>query len=265
MKPIAVIPMHDPTGVMFSQLETIKPALKKIFSQVFASVTAVTQRALPDSVTDLIEDSFFHVVTHESDISVGEDFLTLYDMAASTCRPNQILHLCFIDRVAYALQSHHQATFIADVNAVKAEHTPLIFARSELAWQTHPFNYRTLEQMATRTGELLFGKSLDFVWCHLAIQAERLQQIIPHIKRRDLSILSEFTLILRDELRTKDVNWLAWEDPFILSLDPEQLKAEREQSVDETRKRLAYVIPTLQLLLASSSPRDRNIPRSIKG
>jgi hypothetical protein len=75
-----------------------------------------------------------------------------------------------------------------------------------------------------------------------------LQQVIPHIKRRDLSFLSEFTLFLKDELQMKEVDWLAWVDPFILSRDPKQLKAERERSIGETRKRLAYVIPILQLL-----------------
>lgn len=248
MKPIAVIPMHDPNGIMFHHLEIIAPILKRVFAQVFASVTAVTQKAFPDSVTNLTNDSFFQVVSHETDISVGEDFITLYETAASTSQANQLLHLCFIDRVAYALQSYHQDAFIADISAVKAEQTPLIFARSEVAWQTHPNNYRALEQIATRTGELLLGRSLDFAWCHLVIQAKCLQQVIPHIKRRDLSFLSEFTLFLKDELQMKEVDWLAWEDPFILSRDPKQLKAERERSIGETRKRLAYVIPILQLL-----------------
>ncbi len=252
MKPIAVIPMHDPTGIMFSHLETITPVLKRVFAQVFVSVTAITRKTIPGSVTKLKTDNFFQVINHETDISVGEDFLTLYANAASACHPNQILHLCFIDRVAYALQSYHQAVFIADVKAVKAEQTPLIFARSELAWQTHPYNYRELEQMMTKTGEFLFGKSLDFAWCHLAVQAQHLQEVIPRIERRDLSFFAEFTLALKDEVQTREVDWLSWEDPFIMSCNPERLKIEREQNVSETRKRLAYVIPILQLLDAAS-------------
>lgn len=155
MKPIAVIPMHDPNGIMFHHLEIIAPILKRVFAQVFASVTAVTQKAFPDSVTNLTNDSFFQVVSHETDISVGEYFITLYETAASTSQANQLLHLSF---------------------------------------------------------------------------------------------LSEFTLFLKDELQMKEVDWLAWEDPFILSRDPKQLKAERERSIGETRKRQAYVIPILQLL-----------------
>ena len=62
-------------------------------------------------------------------------------------------------------------------------------------------------------------------------------------------MLAEFVLLLRNEIGMETVGWLAWEDPFILSLDSEGLRRDREQSAAESRKRLAYVIPTLQLLL----------------
>jgi hypothetical protein len=45
-----------------------------------------------------------------------------------------------------------------------------------------------------------------------------------------------------------EVDWLAWEDPFGLGADPKALKATRESSLEETHKRLAYVIPMLELL-----------------
>lgn len=251
-KPIAVIPMHDPTGMMMPHLETITPVLKRVFTQVFVSVTTITRKTSPESVLRLNRDRFFQVINHETNMSVGEDFLSLYAYAASACDPNQILHLCFIDRVAYALQSNFEAAFIADVSAVKAEQTPLIFARSEAAWQTHPCNYRKLEQIPTTIGEMLFGKTLDFAWCHLVIQAHLLQQTIPLIKRRDLSFFAEFSLALRNEVQMREVDWLSWEDPFIMSYNPEQLKLAKEQSADETRKRLSYVIPILQLLAAAN-------------
>jgi hypothetical protein len=44
------------------------------------------------------------------------------------------------------------------------------------------------------------------------------------------------------------VDWLAWEDPFILQRDAAELKREREQSLDETNKRLKYVLPMLETL-----------------
>ena len=96
--------------------------------------------------------------------------------------------------------------------------------------------------------EWLFHKSLDFAWCHLVVPARQLQAILPHVKNRDISMVAEIPLLLRDSIQTKDVDWLAWEDPFILHRDAHELKREREQSVAETRRRLSYVIPMLKLL-----------------
>jgi hypothetical protein len=124
----------------------------------------------------------------------------------------------------------------------------LIFTRSEAAWKTHPANYWELEQMMTRVGEMLFHQSLDFAWCHLVVQAGQLQQILPPPNHWDLSMMAELVLRLKDNIQTRAVDWLAWEDPFIYGVEPEQLKQEREQSLAEVRKRLAYVVPMLQRL-----------------
>jgi hypothetical protein len=71
---------------------------------------------------------------------------------------------------------------------------------------------------------------------------------LPRLKNTDTSALAEMIVRLRDRAQAKDVDWLAWEDPFILSRDARELKAERERSDAENRKRLAYVIPMLQVL-----------------
>lgn len=240
--------VHDPAGIMFPHLKAITSDLQALFERVFLTVTAVTQQKSPQYSVWLQPNSFFHVTYHAADVTVGEDFLTLYRRAAAACHPEQIIHLCFIDRVAFVLQSPYRGAFISDIRNLSAEDTPLIFQRSAAAWETHPRNYHDLEQMVTTAGEWLFGKSLDFAWCHLALQARQLQQILPLLTRRDLAMFCELVLALRDEFKTKDVDWLAWEDPFIFGRNSLELKREREQSPSETRKRLAYVIPMLQLL-----------------
>jgi hypothetical protein len=53
---------------------------------------------------------------------------------------------------------------------------------------------------------------------------------------------------LEDELRLREVDWLAWEDPFLLGRDSVELKREREASSADVRKRLGYVVPMLQVL-----------------
>lgn len=254
MKPVAALPIHDPDGIMFPQLERITPFLKQLFAEVFIGVSVATQQLYPEKVAWLEADSFFRVVRHQSADIVGEDFIDLYYCAASSCKPTQVVHLCFTDRVAYAFGSEHQVFFMTDIQNVTSNDTPLIFQRSELAWQTHPDNYRAIERMATTVGELLFEKSLDFAWCHIAIQAGRLLEIVPTIRVEDgsMGFFAGIVLAIRDEVRTREVDWLSWEDPFVMGRDEGELKRAREASVEETRKRLSYVVPMLELLVEAS-------------
>lgn len=254
MLPVAVIPIHDPPGTLFPHLAVITPALKTLFAQVFISINVITQQTQPEQVAKLEADPFFQVTKHKMPMPIGEEFSILYANAASACAPTQVLHLCFPDRVAFALQSKYSREFIADIQAVTPSQTPLLFQRSATAWQTHPRNYYDLEQMVTQAGSWLFGKSLDFAWCHIALQAQQLQHILPQIRHSNATFgfFAQFVLALREQVATQDVDWLAWEDPFILSRDAQTLKAERETDLTETYKRLSYVIPMLQLLDAAS-------------
>lgn len=248
MQPVIVMPMHDPDGILFPHLQAVTPTLKTVFAQAFVSVTAVTQRKYPQYTSWLASDSFFHVITYQQETSIGDEFLALYAQAAAYCQPNQVLHLCFIDRVSFALETNHRKRFLTDIQLTQPQHTPLIFQRSPTAWETHPQNYRQVEHMLTTAGSWLFNQSLDFAFCHRALTTQQLKQTLPQITRRDLSLVAEFVLILRADIQSKDVDWLAWEDPFIYARDAQELKREREQSVEETQKRLAYAIPILQLL-----------------
>ncbi|MBN1584677.1 MAG: hypothetical protein JXA89_28480 [Anaerolineae bacterium] len=258
MKPAIVMPFHDPDGLMLAHLDTITSRLKRIFGRAFVSITDLTRQQQPELVDRLGQDDFFHLVYPLAHTQVGEQFLALYKTAAATCSPDQLLHLCFIDRIAFALQSDYRARFIQDLQAVTTDETPLLFQRSETAWLTHPQNYREIEHMVTRVGELLFGRSLDFAWCHLVLKTRHLREAVPHITRKDLSVLAEVLVVHRDAVRTRDVDWLAWEDPFICGQNADRLRAERENDVQETLKRLSYVLPKLQVLAeAAGRPSER--------
>jgi len=116
-------------------------------------------------------------------------------------------------------------------------------------------DYRELEGMVTTVGRHLFGSELDYAWCHLAVQAGRLREIIPLVRNPDLSMVAEMIFYLQKEICTRDVDWLAWEDPFILRRDGAELKHERENDLQETQKRLSYVVPMIETLTSLS--RDR--------
>lgn len=251
MLPVIVLPFHDLDGLMFSHLQKITPQLKNIFAYAFVSISPETRQTQASNINWLEHDNFFMVNFNQPNTLPGEHYLSGYENAITICSPTQILHLCDVDRVAFALQSIYKDQFIADIRATNEVHVPLLFQRSETAWNTHPQNYREIEQIATKVGKILFNKSLDFAWCHLAIQIQQLKEILPHIRKRDFSILAEITLLLKDQLKTKNVDWLSWEDPFIYSRDPDQMKKEREDSRQESRKRLGYLMPVLQLFMVT--------------
>ena len=244
--------MNDPAGLLFPRLRAVNADLKTLFETVHLSVPLDTQRRFPQEMAWLTTESFYQVLYYDRELAVGDDFLTLYAAAARSSAPDQVVHLCYIDRVAFALQTAYRDRFIHDVTSLPRGDAPLIFQRSPAAWETHPRNYYDFESMVTLTGQRLFGRSLDFCWCHLAIPAGRLREILPLVTRRDMAHVAEYVLAIRDEVRTAAVDWLAWEDPFIFGRNPAELKLEREQSLRETHKRLAYVIPMLELLNQAS-------------
>jgi hypothetical protein len=249
MLPVLVSPFHDTDGLMFEHLASITPQLKKIFARAFISVSPLTQQIQPEHIEQLQNDEFFMLKFNGPDTLIGDHFMAGYQHAVDYCQQDRILHLCTLDRVVFALQTQYKEPFAADLEAANQTQSPILFQRSERAWQTHPQNYREIEVLATKTGEIIFGKSLDFIWCHMVIRAGQLQAILPHLKSHDLSVVAEMVILLQDKLQTIDVDWLAWEDPFIFGRDPVKMKKEFENDPQQHRKCLAYVIPILQRLL----------------
>jgi hypothetical protein len=247
LPPALVLPIHDPEGIFLPHLEHITALLKTTFSQAIVNLPPSTRRSQPEAIHRLEADPFFMCVEFPES-PVGEHFRALYTFAGRACPSEQVLHLCYIDRLAFALQTDYRLSFLADVRAVTAGRTPLIFHRSPAAWETHPRNYRDIEGMVTRVGEWLFHKTIDFAWCHLAVRAGQLAGVLPRTRQPDLSIVAEIALEVLEQANTQEVDWLAWEDPFILGRDPQTLKTERENDPSETRKRLAYALPMMLLL-----------------
>ena len=237
---------------MFPHLQAITPLLKENFSDAFLLVTASTRERCPESIRWLIEDPYYRLFLPEDRLFVGDQFATLYRQVSAKTPPDQQLHLCFLDRLVFALRTEHCAQFIADIHAASDETSPLIFQRSEKAWKTHPQNYFEVENFITTIGKSLFGKTLDYAWCHLVIRTNQLQEIMPRVKNSDMSMLAEMILLLQDNIKTKEVDWLSWEDPFLLSRDSDELKGEKECNQAETQKRLAYALPMLSTLMQFS-------------
>ena len=247
MKPALVFPYNDPDGTMFPHLHAILPDLKNHFERAYISSPPSTLAWLR-STGQILTDNFFTAFPVEEERQIGDHFSYLYQRAAETSHPDQSLHLGYLDRISFALQGTYKDAFLVDINSLAPEDLPLIFQRSEYAWSTHPQNYYELEGIVTTVGKNLFGQELDYAWCHLVVRAGQLREMMPRVKNPDLSMVAEMIFYLQDDIKTRDVDWLAWEDPFIFQREATELKHERQHSLVETRKRLNYVLPMIETL-----------------
>jgi hypothetical protein len=263
MKPALAFPFNDSDERMLLHLQAILPGLKQHFERAYISLP-VSARSPSEHLQQLQADDFFTVFPVERGMQVGELFAYLYRRAAQAAPPDQNIHLCYLDRLAFALEGGYRESFWRDIDALSAGDLPLIFQRSPLAWATHPQNYRAIEGMVTTVGRHLFGKELDYAWCHLVVQAGELRGIMSLVRNPDLSMVAEMVYYLQDIIQTREVDWLSWEDPFILERDAADLKHERENSPEETHKRLAYVLPMIEMLTKHSQAERKNREVKVK-
>ena len=251
MKPALAFPFNDHDGTMWHHLQAILSDLKGHFQRAYISPPLSTSKK-GDRIQPLEADEFFTIFPVDHGMQVGELFAHLYRRVAETAPADQLIHLCFLDRLAFALETNFRESFLADVDSLSSSDVPLIFQRSQTAWETHPNNYRELEGIVTTVGRNLFGKELDYAWCHIVVRAGQLREIMPRVRNPDLSMVAEIIFYLQENIQTRAVDWLAWEDPFIFRREAEELKRERESSLAETHKRLAYALPMIETLTKRS-------------
>src|SRR5258706_2295180 len=115
MKPALAFPYNDPDGTMLPHIQTIVPDLKNHFDHAYISASPSAYELLKQK--DLIHaDSFFTVFPVDETKLIGESFATLYQRAAEIAPPDQPLHLCYPDRVAFVLEGEYRDSFLADVD-----------------------------------------------------------------------------------------------------------------------------------------------------
>lgn len=248
MKSAIVLPTHDPAGLELPFLWQIEPDLKQLFTCAFVGLSDATRQQQSQAVERLQTDPFYHLAFFAPGSLPGEHYRAVFALAVGRSPTGRLLHLCNLDRVAFALLSDHRQEFLNSLKLADAVGQPILFQRSAQAWSTHPYNYRQVEGLVIQVGELLFGEYYDFAWSHLALPAGLLGRVLEQVQSRDFGLLIEMVLLLRQQLQPQglirqEVDWLAWEDPFVLGRDPVELKAERESSRQETIKRLRGVLP----------------------
>ena len=249
MAPVLVLPFHDPSGALLAQLATITGTLRQFFAHTFLSLSPITEQRHAPQLHQLYRDPFFIINTNAANTLPGDHYRAAYTNAIAHCHPDQQLHLCDVDKLAAVLQSHYRAQFLTDITATADTRMPILFQRSPQAWASYPQPYREIEQIAINLGHYLFHRSFGFAWSYMIIRSAHLQAILPQLQQRTFGLLAEMVLLLHSNLQTHDVDWLFWEDPFIEARDPDELRREREASVQETQKRLKGNAPIIRLLL----------------
>src|SRR5512138_3496271 len=204
MQPALAFPFNDPDGTMFHHLQTILPDLKRHFECLYICPPPATQQR-GEHMRQLQADDFFTIFPMDREMPIGELFAYLYEYTAQTAPADQLIHLCFLDRLSFALEGEYRDSFLADVDSLSASDVPLIFQRSELAWGTHPRNYRDIEGIVTTVGRNLFGRDLDYAWCHIVVRSGQLRAVMPLVKNPDLSMVAEMIFHLQENIQTRDV------------------------------------------------------------
>ena len=240
---------HDTCDTFFDHFVKITPLIKNNFEKAFVSVTPKALETSPKSISFLKNDSFYVLLLNEKDSLIGDHFNNSFKLALKSTKPDDHLHLCTLDRLAFALQDNFKDVFLEDVKEAQKKKYVTLFERSEYAWKTHPKNYQAIESMCSELGKVLFGVSLDYAWCHITLRSADLNAIIDKLDSRSLIIFAQLVYELKDKIKTKKVDWLSWEDPYIFGKNHKEYKLERELSLDENRKRLDYILPMIDYLL----------------
>lgn len=251
MKQVLVLPLHDPEAIVLRFLEKTAKEINNLYDRVYIGISPPTERYQNRKIQELTNRYNWTKVNNEPDTLIGDHWMNIIKTASESSDDSDIVHIGTPDRTSLALIKHRYK-YKNDIIKEKRSIKPILYIRSTYAWQTHPKNYWQIESLATDLGKKLFGRRIDFFWCDLSLKNNLLKQIIPTVTGHGLTIETELLLPIIDKLVIKKVDWLEWEDPFIFDKDYQTYKTERENSLDENRKRLGYVIPTIELLLEKS-------------
>jgi hypothetical protein len=245
-----VFPYHDPKNIESKYLREALTLLKKHFRKAYLSVTPQTVTENPKAIAYLRKDTFFVVNTNPIYSKVGDHFVSGFKNAVQMALPEEILCLCTLDRLTFALLSDHRNAFLNDLEKLNTKSLPMLFLRSPGAWATHPKSYLAVESMVTEVGKILFDKTLDFAWCHICLTTAQLKSVLKTLTAHDLVVFAQLVFSLKQCLKTKEVDWLAWEDPFIFNKNPIRYRRERDRYPKEVKKRMTYALLMIKYLFS---------------
>jgi hypothetical protein len=251
---ILTIPYYDPSGRYGEAVQQRFGMLKSVFSEICLSAISPTYENNADLMQRL-EQQGCHIVKNLPGASVGSQSREALRLAASFGQP---IFFGFLDRLLLALEVNWRDTFIRDVRACE-DAGYRVFERSQSAWETHPGNYREIEQMVSRMFEWLWGEYIELMPCAFILSHTVAGSILSQSVSPGYEIWAEWMLLAMKEgiaITTKQVDWLPYQHPYWEGIAPEAMRREREQSQAETLKRIRMNMPVSSLM---TEERFRNL------
>jgi len=148
--------------------------------------------------------------------TLGDHSRQALKLALTHARAEQSVFFGFLDRVLFALETEWRESFLWDLKAGQAGEFVML-ERSPLAWNTHPSNYREMEQMVSRVFQWLSGTHIELSPAALVLSCRAAHQILDQSQSASYDIWGEWVLLaMRNGIpvTTRRVDWLAWEDPY---------------------------------------------------
>lgn len=253
---IFTFPYHDPEGTYNEVFRRQMAHLKAAFDSICVSISPLTVERNADFVAYL-EAQGCHLFRNPPGSRLGDHLRQALHLAVDQAQDRRPIFYGFIDRILFTFDTGWRERVLQDLRQCQSR-ACVIFERTPFAWDTHPTNYREIEQMVSRSGEWLYGAFIEWTLCGLLLSPATASSVIAQSTSPTMEVLGEWLLLaIKNDvtIATKKVDWALWEDPYWEQVDAEVLKQQRERSSEETIKRLKMNAPFM-LLMAEERFKD---------
>jgi hypothetical protein len=240
---------YDPEGRLSAAFERQLDVLQSTFDQVCVSVVPPASPGHAH-LLHLLRHRGCSIVHVAPGTTIADHARAALRLAVEKADEAQGVFFGFLDRILFALETGWRDSFLSDVRTCQ-DAPCLVFERSSSAWETHPANYREMEQMVSRTCELLCGRSMDLLPCALVLDPATARVVLAGSLSLYYEVWGEWILLAALSgvpIRARQVDWLAWEDPHWAGMAPDVLKRQRELDPQETAKRIKRTVSSMLML-----------------
>lgn len=246
--PILTFPYHDPNGKCNKLFKKTLSKIKNIFPEIYISATPMTI-SKNKAFVSILEKSGCIVYKNNKNTGIGDHYRNALRLASNSKNYNKIF-FGFIDRILFILNTNLKNQFIKDITKDSGNLT--LYERTDKAWRTYPKTYKKIEQTVNMLSKILFDKEIELATCGFIISSDLAKNVLNKSVSNYYDVCTEWILLAHlygIKIKTKKVNWLAWEDPFIEGVNSDKLKMLWENNQEENKKRIEMNIPFINILL----------------